>query len=50
MISGRDLNWEQLIADGEWLGKKIEEEDDLATRFEARERARDGDGSGDSQP
>jgi tetratricopeptide (TPR) repeat protein len=50
MISGRDLNWEQLIADGEWLGKKIEEEGDLATRFEARERGRDGDGHGDSEP
>jgi tetratricopeptide (TPR) repeat protein len=48
MISGRDLDWQRLIADGEWLGKRIEEETDLARRDEARERMRDGDGKGDS--
>lgn len=48
MISGRDLDWQKLIADGEWLGKRIEEEGDLARRDEARERQRNGDGRGDS--
>jgi tetratricopeptide (TPR) repeat protein len=49
MISARDLDWGKLIADGEWLGKKIEEEGDLASRDESREMSRDGDKS-DSQP
>jgi tetratricopeptide (TPR) repeat protein len=49
MISGRDLDWQKLIADGEWVGKRIEEEGDLARRDEARERQRDGNGRGDSQ-
>jgi tetratricopeptide (TPR) repeat protein len=48
MISGRDLDWQRLIADGEWLGRRIEEESDLARRDEARERMRDSDGKGDS--
>ena len=50
MISGRDLDWQKLIANGEWLGKKIEEEGDLAARDESRERSRDSDGNGDTQP
>jgi tetratricopeptide (TPR) repeat protein len=49
MISGRDLNWERLIADGEWLGKRIEEEGDLARRDESREMSRESEGR-DSQP
>jgi tetratricopeptide (TPR) repeat protein len=49
MISSRDLDWGKLIANGEWLGKKIEEEGDLASRDESREMSRDGDKS-DSQP
>jgi tetratricopeptide (TPR) repeat protein len=48
MISGRDLDWQRLIADGEWLGKRIEAEGDLARRDEIMERRRDGDGKGDS--
>ena len=47
MISGRDLDWQRLIADGEWLGKRMEEESDLARRQEAYERSRDSDGKGD---
>jgi tetratricopeptide (TPR) repeat protein len=43
MISGRDLDWKKLIADGEWIGKQIEEESDRARRDESRERSREGD-------
>jgi tetratricopeptide (TPR) repeat protein len=43
MISGKDLDWQKLIANGEWLGKQIEEEGDRARRDEARERSREGD-------
>jgi tetratricopeptide (TPR) repeat protein len=43
MISGRDLNWDKLIADGEWIGKEIEEEGDRARNDESRERSRDGE-------
>jgi tetratricopeptide (TPR) repeat protein len=50
MISGRDLDWQRLIADGEWLGRRIEEESDLARRDEAREFMRDSDSNGDTQP
>jgi tetratricopeptide (TPR) repeat protein len=42
MISARDLDWKKLIADGEWLGKQIEEEGDRARDDETRERSRDG--------
>ncbi len=34
MIEGREMNLEKVIANGEWLGKKIEEEIDLARRDE----------------
>jgi len=47
MISGRELDWQKLIAEGEWLGKRLEEEIDLARRQESRERSRDSDGDGD---
>jgi tetratricopeptide (TPR) repeat protein len=43
MISGKDLDWQKLLANSEWLGKQIEEEGDRARRDEARERSRDGD-------
>ncbi len=45
MISGRDADWNRLIADGEWIGKKIEEESDLAGRQESREWSRDTEDS-----
>ena len=48
MISGRDLDMQKLIADGEWVGKQIEEESDRARRDEFRDRQRDND-SNDSQ-
>ncbi len=43
MISGRDLDWQRLIADGEWIGTQIEEEVDRASRDESRERNRESD-------
>ena len=49
MISGRELDWERLIASSERIGKLMEEESDNAARDEARERNRDSDG-GDSEP
>jgi len=30
MIKGRDINWSEIIASGEWLGREFEEEIDLA--------------------
>jgi tetratricopeptide (TPR) repeat protein len=47
MISGRDLDWEKLVADSEWLGKRMEEESDRARRQESHDRSRDSDGKGD---
>lgn len=44
MISGRDFDFKTLIANGEWVGKKMEEEIDLARRDEANERMRQGEG------
>lgn len=49
MISGREFDWQKLIANGEWIGQMMEEEGDKARRDEARERARDSD-SNDTQP
>jgi tetratricopeptide (TPR) repeat protein len=49
MISGRDLDWQKLITESEWLGKRFEEESDLARRHESMENSRDGGGR-DSQP
>lgn len=49
MIAGRDLDWQKLIADVEWVGKRIEEESDLARRDESREQSRDGGGK-EGQP
>jgi tetratricopeptide (TPR) repeat protein len=44
MISGRDVDWPKLIADGEWLGKQIEEESDRARSDEQRHFHQDGGG------
>lgn len=43
MISGREFDWEKLIASSEWIGQRMEEEGDRARSDEARERSRDGD-------
>ena len=44
MISGRDLDWQRLITDTEWLGIRMEQESDLARRQEAWDKSRDGEG------
>ena len=49
IISGKEPDWEKLIASSEWIGKMMEEEGDKAARDEARERARESDSS-DSHP
>jgi tetratricopeptide (TPR) repeat protein len=46
MISGKDLDWQRLIADTEWLGIRMEQESDLARRQEAQARSRDSNGRG----
>ena len=46
MISGKDLDWQRLIADTEWLGIRMEQESDLARRQEAQARSRDSGGRG----
>jgi tetratricopeptide (TPR) repeat protein len=46
MISGKDLDWQRLIADTEWLGIRMEQESDLARRQEAEAISRDSGGRG----
>jgi tetratricopeptide (TPR) repeat protein len=48
MISGKDVDWQRLTTDTEWLGIRMEQESDLARRQEAADRARDSEG--DPQP
>jgi tetratricopeptide (TPR) repeat protein len=50
MISGRDFDWPKLIAAGEWVGKRMELENDLARRDETLERNRENDGGGGEEP
>ena len=47
MISGKDIEWQRLIGSGEWIGKRIEEESDLARLQESREWSRESDGNSD---
>ena len=47
MLDAKDINWSKLLADGEWLAKKMEQESDDASRDESRERSRDSDGKGE---
>ena len=44
MISGKDLDWQRLTADTEWLGIRMEQESDLARRQEIMDKTRDGEG------
>jgi tetratricopeptide (TPR) repeat protein len=44
MLDAKDINWPKLLADGEWLGKRIEQESDDARRQESEDRSRDSDG------
>ena len=46
MISSRDINWKRLIAGGEWVGKKMEEEIDEVEAEEKEEMFQDGDDDG----
>jgi tetratricopeptide (TPR) repeat protein len=51
MIAGKDIAWDQLIASGEWIGKRTEEEIDNVRRDERRQferRDRNGSSSGGS--
>ena len=48
MLSGKEIDLQTLIADGEWLGKRVEQEIDWARRDEREELLRDT--SRDSQP
>jgi tetratricopeptide (TPR) repeat protein len=43
VMSGREFDLQKLIASGEWIGQRMEEESDKARRDEARERARESD-------
>ena len=49
MISSRDLDWQKLITETEWLGKMMEEEGDKARKQQAEEESRDSGGRG-NQP
>ena len=40
MISGKDLDWQRLTANTEWLGIRMEEESDLARRQDAEGKTR----------
>jgi tetratricopeptide (TPR) repeat protein len=44
MISSREFDWQKLIAEGEWLGKQMEDEIDRARQDEARQLSRENDG------
>jgi tetratricopeptide (TPR) repeat protein len=47
MISGKDIGWNELIASGEWIGKRTEEEIDNVRRDERRDfERRNGDRRG----
>jgi tetratricopeptide (TPR) repeat protein len=49
-LSSRELDMSKAIIAGEWIAKRMEEEGDKASQDEARDRARDSDGNGDTQP
>ena len=44
MLDGKELDVQKLIANGEWLGKRVEEEIDIARRDEGEELFREGAG------
>ena len=50
MLSGRETDIAKVIASGEWIAKRMEEEGDKASRDESRDRDRDSDSNGDTQP
>jgi tetratricopeptide (TPR) repeat protein len=46
MISRKEIDGQKLIASGEWVGRKMEEEIDIARGQEARDRSRRDESSG----
>jgi hypothetical protein len=44
MSDSKELDWQKLISDGEWLGKRMEAEIDLARRDEREDRLKDSSG------
>jgi len=44
MISGKDLDWQRLIANTEWLGIRMEQESDLARKQWIFDQTRDSSG------
>ena len=44
MISAKDVDWQRLTANTEWLGIRMEWESDLARRQAAQDKQRDGEG------
>ena len=44
MTAGKDMDWQRLIASGEWVGEKMEDEIDKARRDKVREEGRQGEG------
>jgi tetratricopeptide (TPR) repeat protein len=44
MISSREFDWQNLITEGEWVGKQMEDEIDRARQDEARQLSRENDG------
>ena len=46
MISAKDLDWQRLVENTEWLGIRMEQESDLARRQEAQARQRESGGRG----
>ena len=49
MISGRDLDWQRVVTDGEWVAMRMEAEGDKARNDEQRERQRDSEGKGSTR-
>jgi len=47
MISGKEIDGQKLMASGEWVGRKMEEEIDIARRQESQDRSRRDESSGD---
>ena len=45
MISGKEIDWQKLTADTEWLGIRMEQESDLTRRQEVFENTRDSSGA-----
>ena len=44
IISTKDIDWQKLIASGEWIGQRMEDEIDKVRRDEQQERRREFDG------